>query len=118
MKKYILSPLCSAIIVPGFGQVLNKKIVKGLVIMGLVFAIFIAVTVKLAFLVIDEVKGGDIQALNNLIEHKLLSGQFMSLWIMVAVFLLLWLYSIVDAFIDGLRIEKGAKGNPDEIVSH
>jgi TM2 domain-containing membrane protein YozV len=118
MKKYILSPLCSAIIVPGLGQVLNKRIMKGLIIMGLVFILFIMITIKLALIILEEMEGKDIYALNDLIEIRPLSGGLSGLWVMAAVFVILWLYSIIDAFFDGLKIERQIKENPDEILSH
>ena len=37
MKKSIISPLCSALIIPGLGQVINNNIKKGLIILGIVF---------------------------------------------------------------------------------
>ena len=118
MKKYILSPLCSAIIVPGLGQVLNKRVLKGLIIMGLVFILFIMITIKLALIILEEMEGKDIYALNDLIEIKSLNGDISSLWVMAAVFVFLWIYSIVDAFFEGLKIERQIKENPDEILSH
>ena len=118
MKKYILSPLCSALIMPGLGQVLNQRILKGLMIMGLETVIFIAVTIKLALLVLIEIQTGDIETINNLMEDILLSKDLSALWIMVIVFLVLWIYSIIDALIDGFKIEKGLKEAPDEILSH
>jgi len=118
MKKYILSPLCSAVIVPGLGQVLNKRILKGLIMMGLIFILFIMITVKLALLVMEAIKSKDIYAINDLIEIRSLNGDLSSLWIMVAFFVILWIYSIIDAFFDGLKVERQTKENPDEILSH
>ncbi len=116
MKKYILSPLCSALIVPGLGQVLNKRLMKGLIIMGLVFILFVMITIRLALLIMEEMKARDIYALNDLIEIRSLNNGLTGLWIMVAVFIALWLYSIVDAFIEGLRFEREMKKNADEIL--
>jgi TM2 domain-containing membrane protein YozV len=118
MKKYILSPLCSALIVPGLGQVLNKRILKGLIMMGLIFILFVMITVKLALLVMEAIKSKDIYAINDLIEIRSLNGDLSSLWIMVAFFVILWIYSIIDAFFDGLKVERQTKENPDEILSH
>jgi TM2 domain-containing membrane protein YozV len=118
MKKYILSPLCSAIIVPGLGQVLNKRVLKGLIIMGLIFILFIMITIKLALLILEAMKSQDIYTLNDLIEVRSLKGDLSGLWIMVALFVILWIYSIVDAFLEGLKIERQIKENPDEILSH
>ena len=42
MKKYILSPLCSAFIVPGLGQILNGHMKKGVIILSIVFILIVA----------------------------------------------------------------------------
>jgi hypothetical protein len=113
VKKYILSPLCSAVVVPGFGQVLNGKAKKGLILMSLTFILFIAATVKLVLLITAQLKNADIDAVNNLVENKLINQDLSSLWILVALFVILWLYSVIDALIDGIRIEKVKKGNSE-----
>lgn len=111
MKKYILSPLCSAVVVPGFGQVLNGKAKKGLILMSLTFILFIAATVKLVLLITSQLKNADIDAVNNLVKNKLMNQDLSSLWVLIALFAILWLYSIIDALIDGIKIEKRIIGN-------
>lgn len=111
LKKYILSPLCSAVVVPGLGQVLNNRLKKGVIMMALTFILFIAATVKLVLLVMAQLKGADIDAINNLIEHKLIDQDLSTLWGLITLFAIIWLYSIIDALIDGIRIEKEIKGN-------
>lgn len=116
MKKYILSPLCSAFVVPGLGQVLNQRILKGLILMALVFILFVAIIVDLVFLVISllwDVQTASIEGTKNIIERLFLQGDLSTLWILIIISIILWLYSIVDAFFDGLKIEKGKKDNPD-----
>jgi hypothetical protein len=110
MKKYILSPLCSAVVVPGFGQLLNHKVKKGVIMMVLTFILFISATIKLAMLIIPEIRNSDIDAINNLLEFKLSGRNVTGLWVLIALLAVLWLYSIIDALIDGIRIEKDAKG--------
>jgi hypothetical protein len=117
MKKYILSPLCSAVVVPGFGQVLNHRIKKGVTMMVLTFALFIAATVKLTMLIISEIKNEDADALNNLLAFSLPDHSLFGLWIPVGLLAVLWLYSIIDALIDGIKIEKESKGKNREILS-
>ena len=112
MKKYILSPLCSAVVVPGFGQVLNHKVRKGVIMMVLTFVLFISATIKLVTLIMAEIKNVDADAINNLLEFKLSGSNLFGLWVLIALLAVLWLYSIIDALIDGIRIEKEAKENP------
>lgn len=110
MKKYILSPLCSAVVVPGFGQVLNHKIKKGVIMMVLTFILFISATIKLTMLILSEIKNSDVDAINNLLEFKLSGQNLTGLWVLLVLLAILWLYSIVDALIDGIKIENEAKG--------
>ena len=51
MKKYILSPLCSALVIPGLGQIINHNLRKGVIILSIVFLLFLGGTVKLAFII-------------------------------------------------------------------
>jgi hypothetical protein len=112
MKKYILSPLCSAVVVPGFGQILNHKIRKGVIMMVLTFVLFISATIKLVTLIMSEIKNADADAINNLLEFKLSGSNLFGLWVLIGLLALLWLYSIVDALIDGIKIEKEETGTP------
>ena len=108
MKKYITSTICSAIIVPGLGQIINGQIKKGLILMGIVFIAFIAGVIKLYQVITDILPGLKPDEINkeiileriNLMDFSLLK------WI-VYVFLIIWIYSIIDSFIYGIKIEKG-----------
>ena len=51
MKKIILSPVCSALIIPGLGQVINGNLKKGMVLLAMVFLLFLGAALKLVFLV-------------------------------------------------------------------
>jgi TM2 domain-containing membrane protein YozV len=117
MKKYILSPLCSAVVVPGFGQILNHKIKKGVTMMVLTFILFIAATVKLIMQIVSEIKQADSDAINNLLEFRLSGHSLTGLWVLIGLLAVLWLYSIIDALIDGIKIEKEAEGKTHEILS-
>ena len=116
MKKYIMSPLCSAFVVPGLGQVLNQRILKGLILMALVFILLIAIIVDIVFLIFSllwDVETVGIGGTYSIIRTLFLQGNLSTLWILLIISIILWLYSIVDAFFDGLKIEKGKKGNSD-----
>jgi len=120
MKKHIKSSLCSAFIVPGLGQVLNNRILKGLILMALVFILIIAITVNIIFLIIVRipyVQAEDLENIYKMISKAILQGDLTTFWILIGISAILWIYSIVDAFIEGLKIEKGSKENPDETLS-
>jgi TM2 domain-containing membrane protein YozV len=56
MKKSIAAALCSGLVIPGLGQILNQQIRKGIILLGLVFLLFAAAAVKLAFLIASSTK--------------------------------------------------------------
>jgi hypothetical protein len=106
MKKAILSSLCSAFVVPGLGQILNHEIKKGLLLLSAVFVLFVGGCVKLAFIITS------IMASNSSMEgdpqrffQALGAGNLGSLWIFVALFAVIWIYSVIDAFLSGRRLE-------------
>lgn len=120
MKKYVLSPLCSAFIVPGLGQVLNKRIFKGIILMAMVFVLFSAIVFDLVILIIfhiNDMKNADVENIDNMIEKLFLEGDLSTLWILIIISIILWFYSIIDAFLGGLKIEREIKEHPGEILS-
>lgn len=110
MKKYILSPLCSALIIPGLGQILNNNLKKGCFLLAIVFILFIAGTVKLALMVNFILKGLDMNKLNfRVIQERLQAEDISVLWVLLAVFSMVWIYSVLDAFWTGKKLETQIK---------
>jgi len=108
MKRYILSPLCSALIIPGLGQVINKDIKKGLIILAVVFLLFIAGSVKLALMIYSLSGGQGIDRLDSEVILARLQAQDLSvLWFLIIAFGIVWLYSVLDAFLEGWKIDHG-----------
>lgn len=111
MKKYIVSPLCSAFIIPGFGQIINQNLKKGLCILSVVFVLFVAGTIKLAFTIRSLFQGAEITQLNSATLGERLQGEdFTLLWVLVILFGVVWLYSVIDAFWSGKRMESHGEG--------
>jgi uncharacterized membrane protein YdcZ (DUF606 family) len=104
MKKYILSPLCSGLVVPGLGQILNNEIRKGLLLLCAVFIIFVVGVIKLAF-VIKFLLSQSPTTDPMVIMEKIKGQHLLSLWILAGLFAVIWLYSVVDAFRTGRRLE-------------
>ena len=112
MKRRIISPLCSAVIIPGLGQILNQHLKKGLIILGIVFLLFIAGTVKLALIINSIFEGLRIERLDsNVVIQKIQGENFAVIWLLVIAFGIVWLYSILDAFLEGRKIDSSIKGN-------
>ena len=111
MKKYIVSPLCSAFIVPGLGQIINRNLKKGLCILSFVFLLFVAGTIKLAFTLRSILQGQEITQLNSATMGERLQGEdFTLLWVLVILFGVVWLYSVMDAFWAGKKMESRGEG--------
>ena len=112
MKRYITSTISSALVVPGLGQVLNGQIKKGLILMCAVFVIFTAGVIKLIPILMDILQGLGPEELNlkgiqtaiNTAKIDMMDNSTMG--IIIVVLIIIWIYSIIDAFIYGLRVEK------------
>jgi len=112
MKKYIVSPLCSAFIVPGLGQIINGDLKKGLCILSTVFVLFVAGTIQLAFTIKSLLKGSEITQLNSATVGEWLQGQDLTLlWFLLIIFGAVWLYSVFDAFWTGKKMESPGEGD-------
>ena len=112
MRKYIISPLCSAFIVPGLGQIINQNFRKGLSLLFVVFVLFVAGTIKLAFTIRSLFQGAEITTLNSATVVERLHGEdFRLLWVLLILFGLVWLYSVIDAFWTAKKIEGQRQGD-------
>jgi archaellum biogenesis protein FlaJ (TadC family) len=114
MKKYILAPLCSAFVVPGLGQIINQSLKKGIIILAAVFVLIIAGAVKFVLMVNALFQTRNMQALGHPnILREIPGHDFHVLWMIVALFIIIWIYSIADAFLVGLKLETSQeKGDP------
>jgi uncharacterized membrane protein len=106
MKKAILSSLCSGLVIPGLGQILNHEVKKGALLLSAVFILFVGGCIKLAFIITSIMAStssmtGDPQSFMQTIKAEHLG----SLWILVALFVVIWVYSVIDAFLSGRKLE-------------
>jgi uncharacterized membrane protein len=106
MKKAIMSPLCSGLIIPGLGQIINQDLKKGILLLGGIFVVFIAGIIKLIRLIYSIFGAGNIDIRDpEMIMARLRAEDLTLLWAMAALFVLLWIYSVVDAYVRGKRID-------------
>jgi hypothetical protein len=107
MKKYILAPLCSALIVPGLGQIINRNLKKGLFILSVIFFLFIVGMIKLFFILRSVLADGNTGRLNTpSVGEALQSTDLTILWLLLGLFSMVWVYSILDAFWVGKEMER------------
>ena len=106
MKKAILSPLCSGLVIPGLGQVINQQLAKGIAILVLVFFVFIATLIKL-YLIISKVFETKTGASDTIAVMDKLAEQNLSLlWYLITAFAILWFYSVLDAYVTGKKLDR------------
>ncbi len=106
MKRYILSPLCSAFIIPGLGQILNHNLKKGLCLLGMVFILFIAAVIKSSLIIKSLLRDSEITQSNaKLLGERLQGEDFTLLWVLLFLFAMIWMYSVLDAFWTGRKME-------------
>ncbi len=107
MKKTILSPLCSAFIIPGIGQVINQHVKKGVVILSAVFVLFLAFVIRLYGIINALMKDGTINLDDpDAIMRKLRAEDPYVLCLLLMAFVILWTYSVLDAFLAGRKLDQ------------
>lgn len=96
MRKSIVAPLCSGLVIPGLGQILNQQLRKGLILLGLVFLLFVAGAVKLAFIMKAMAGGPELGEASP--QAAVGPGDFYFLAGILGAFAILWVYAVADAF--------------------
>ncbi|MCG6877867.1 MAG: hypothetical protein LJE96_01725 [Deltaproteobacteria bacterium] len=111
MQKSIMSPLCSGLVIPGLGQIINQDLKKGIIILGVVFALFIAGIIRLLQIVQNVFRSGytDISDPNALMARLGAEDPAM-LWILGVAFAAIWVYAVVDAYVGGRKMDQREAG--------
>jgi hypothetical protein len=112
MKKYILTPLCSALVIPGLGQILNRDLKKGVIILGLVTLLFVAGTVEFVLILSSLFHApGVLPSDPDEILSRLQGRDVWTLILLLTAFGIVWLYAVIDSFREGLRQERKAEAD-------
>ncbi len=107
MKKVVLAPLCSALVIPGLGQVINQHIKKGIILLGLDFVFIIVFTIEIYQILRGVIGPGVLNSDEpEMIMERIMAGDHTSLVFLFAAFGVLWIYSIVDAFLGGRKADE------------
>ncbi|MCP4681339.1 MAG: hypothetical protein GY864_03300 [Desulfobacterales bacterium] len=106
MRQSILAPLCSALVIPGLGQILNQHLKKGIYILGAVFVLFIIGAYKLAQMAYGLLGRMEAQLDTQRIIDTLGREDTLILCLLLGAFGMLWIYSVLDACLVGLKIDR------------
>lgn len=112
MKKAIVSPLCSGLVIPGLGQVINQDLKKGVCILSLVFILFIAGIIKLYRIMSNVLGNMDMNQTDpGMIMSRLRAEDPSILWYLLMALAVLWFYSVLDAYLRGKKIDRSVEGD-------
>ncbi len=106
MRQSILAPLCSALVIPGLGQILNQQLKKGIYILGAVFVLFIIGVYKLAQMAYGLLGQMETRSDPQSVIDQLGGEDTLTLCILLGAFAMLWIYSVLDACLVGLKIDR------------
>ena len=112
MQKAIMSPLCSGLVIPGLGQIINQDLKKGIIILCTVFALFVAGIIRLLQIIHSVFRSGytDLSDPQALMARLGAEGTTM-LWCLGVAFTILWIYAVVDAYVGGRRMDQLENGD-------
>ncbi len=111
MKKTILAPLCSALVIPGLGQIINQHLIKGGCILFAVFILFVSGIFTLYHLMSAALKAELISPGHSPdIVDRLKTTDFPVLWYFLVGFALIWFYSVLDAYLTGRELDQRGEG--------
>ncbi|MBW2094093.1 MAG: hypothetical protein JRI80_04320 [Deltaproteobacteria bacterium] len=110
MKKALAAALCSALIIPGLGQIMNQQVRKGLVLLGAVLVLFVMAVIAMYALLKSALSETSlVNTKPEAILQRLGSQDFSALWIILGVFAVVWIYSVLDAFWVGRKRDDSTK---------
>ena len=109
MKRRLISPLVSGLVLPGTGQVLNRQPIKGIALIASTTVLFLLILLKVlvdlnrAFQTIPDLRPDPriIKELANVMAQQ----DHFYLSVLVSILLCVWIFSIVDAYIHGKRLD-------------
>ena len=106
MKKAVVSPLCSGLVIPGLGQIINQDLKKGIILLAAVFLLFVMGIIKLVRLIHAVFRTGSVDLSDpETIMAKLRAEDPSILWYMAAAFVIIWFFSVLDAYLRGRKID-------------
>ncbi len=112
MQKTIMSPLCSGLVIPGLGQIINQDLKKGIILLCAVFALFVAGIIRLLQIIHSVFRSGQIDVSDSQALMARLGAQnYTMLWCLGIVFAVLWVYAVTDAYRGGRKMDQLEAGD-------
>jgi hypothetical protein len=112
MQKAILSPICSGLVIPGLGQIINQDLKKGIIILCAVFTLFVAGIIRLLQIINSVFRSGhtDLSDPQSLMT-RLGAEDMTMLWFLGVAFAILWIYAVADAYVGGRKMDQLENGD-------
>ncbi|RJX31837.1 MAG: hypothetical protein C4525_11355 [Desulfarculus sp.] len=113
MRRAVVAPLLSGLVIPGLGQIVNRQVGKGALLMAgssLLFMVGLGLAfhqVSQAVLALEGQAPADKWAA---LRAQLLSQGTGWLWVLLAALAALWLFAVLDAWRWGRRRDQEAGG--------
>ncbi|MBW2708723.1 MAG: hypothetical protein JRD04_05485 [Deltaproteobacteria bacterium] len=112
MQKSIVSPLCSGLVIPGLGQIINQDLKKGIIVLCAVFALFVVGIIRLLQIVQSVFRSGHTDLLDSrTLMTRLGAEDPTMLWCLGVAFAILWIYAVVDAYVGGRKMDQREAGD-------
>ena len=112
MQKATMSPLCSALVIPGLGQIINQEMKKGVIILCAVFALFVLGIIRLLQIIQNVFRSGQVDVSDSKALMARLGAEDPTLlWILGLIFAGLWIYAVADAYVGGRRMDQREAGD-------
>jgi arabinogalactan oligomer/maltooligosaccharide transport system permease protein len=110
MKKTLTSPLLSALVIPGAGQLNNRQYVKGVIMIVVVLVSLSAFIIKICRDVLSIISstGQDKMSPDNISQLAIQVQQKNAgiIVMLMLLFLVVWIYGIIDAYVYGKKINQ------------
>ena len=107
MQKAIVSPLCSGLVIPGLGQIINQELKKGIIILCAVFALFVAGIIRLLQIIHSIFMSGHTDVADpQALMARLGAEDSTLLWCLGIIFGILWIYAVLDAYRGGRKMDQ------------
>ena len=112
MQKAIMSPLCSGLVIPGLGQIINQDLKKGIILLCAVFALFVAGIISLLQIIHSVFRSGQTDLSDpRALMARLGAQDYTMLWCFWVAFAVLWIYAVADAYVGGRKMDQLETGD-------